>query len=170
MSLLTHPEIMNLVSTGAIRNADPANVNSVSLDVRLGPEVLIESTKLEPAFEPLALYEGDWVVEPGATIKVSTLEVFDLPPDIGAILRLRSGIANKRGLSLPGAEWGDPGWTNGAYTVTLTNRFRYRAAVLRPGECFAQIIFIRGSMAAPDEHSYAAKGNHNHTPTLREEV
>lgn len=63
MSLLTHLDILDLISAGVIKGADPARVNAASLDVTLGDEILIEdltrprrvdlASKGTPAMRPL---------------------------------------------------------------------------------------------------------------------
>lgn len=63
MSLLTHLDILDLISAGVIEGADPARVNAASLDVTLGAEILIEdltrprrvdlASKGTPAMRPL---------------------------------------------------------------------------------------------------------------------
>jgi deoxycytidine triphosphate deaminase len=175
MSFLTYNEIIQLVEDGNIIGADLDRVNSGSIDVHLSNDAKVEArdvifdqeTDQLISFQQLGLDQGKWIVEPGSLILVSTVEVFNLPLDIGAVLRLRSSIATKRGFALAGAEWGDPGWSNGAYTVAMQNRFQYHASILTPGEAFAQVIFLRADQPSPEHRSYAKLGNYNNTPTIR---
>jgi dCTP deaminase len=169
MSLITHVELMDLVRTGVIKNADPQNVNGASIDVRLGETMRVEHRQTGEV--NLALGEtvrmrkvplnkkGCWTLPPGGFALFETMETFDLPDDIAVEFKLRSSMA-RSGIDHALAGWADPGWHNSTLTMELRNNLSYTRLMLAPGLRIGQIVFWRGD-PVPGVASYRSKGRYN---------
>ncbi len=112
---LSYRELIRLIEDGVI-DADPANVNGASIDVRLGKEIKLERDKRDVGFVDLRdcknvgvdFYTLDIthgvLIQPGQFFLAHTVETFNLPNTICADFRLRSSIA-RCGLNALLANW-----------------------------------------------------------------
>ncbi len=170
--LLAYDEILELLRQGVVENASPELVNSTSLDITLGDSLLLEGGKSwngEPvdfrAREALNMWrapisqEEGYVLIPGEFILASSRQVFNLPLNISAELKLKSSVA-RSGITNLLAGWCDPGWHHSVMTLELQNCTRYHSIRIRPGDRIGQVVFFRHT-AVPAEHSYKVKGRYN---------
>ncbi|MGL5583740.1 MAG: dCTP deaminase, partial [Cetobacterium sp.] len=102
MTLLSAPRILDLINSNVI-TADPKNVNSASVDITIGDEVLIEDmatdgpididAKQSPAFTKVKIPPEGIIIYPGQCFLAHTNEYFNLPDNIAAEFVLRSSMA-----------------------------------------------------------------------------
>ena len=180
MSLLAHDEIKDLIDLEIVEYSEESLINSASLDIRIGMEILIERPL--PTYnpedrscglrrvslknrDPLNMItwnlktQGPFVLYPGEFILAHSHEVFNLPNHISAQYALKSSMA-RIGLEHLNAGWCDAGWNGSSLTLELTNITRYHEIVLEYLDKIGQLIFVRHK-AVKDEHSYASKGRYN---------
>lgn len=180
MSLLSHDEIEDLVDLEIVEYSDKALINSASLDIRIGMEILIERPL--PTYQaddskcglrrvslknrdPLNMItwnlktQGPFVLYPGEFILAHSHEVFNLPNHISAQYALKSSMA-RIGLEHLNAGWCDAGWNGSSLTLELKNITRYHEIVIEYLDKIGQLIFFRHK-AVKDEHSYASRGRYN---------
>ena len=172
--LLSYNELCDALDQGVLRNALRDNINGASIDVRLGPQLLIErpypindrpiidlAAKESPHFtpKPLDLY-GGWVLDPGDFVLAATIETFHLPNDICCEFKLKSSVA-RSGIEHSLAGWGDPGWSDATLTLELRNTLQHQALRLEPGMKIGQVIFWRLDTPVPDNASYSKRGQYN---------
>ena len=180
MSLLAHDEIKDLIDLEIVEYSEESLINSASLDIRIGMEILIErplstynpedrSCGLRRVSlknrDPLNMItwnlktQGPFVLYPGEFILAHSHEVFNLPNHISAQYALKSSMA-RIGLEHLNAGWCDAGWNGSSLTLELKNITRYHEIVLEYLDKIGQLIFFRHK-AVKDEHSYASKGRYN---------
>ena len=145
--ILSDVEIREICEAGAITPFDPSLVNSASLDVRLGHELLIESAESHE-FKPYPLCghtaDDPYPLRPGQFVLAPTIEVFNLPISCAAEFRLKSSRA-REGLDNALAMWIDPGFSNSVLTMELRNNRQLHSISLFPGMRIGQIVFHRMS-------------------------
>lgn len=103
--MLSYTELCELVEAGVIRGVRDGAINASSIDIHLGPMVLVEAYQKEERGpisyskrEPLLMRgvdisEGSFIIHPEQFILASSIETFHLPPDISAQYRLKSSMA-----------------------------------------------------------------------------
>jgi dCTP deaminase len=169
---LSYCDLMKLVEDGVI-DADPANVNGASIDVRLGREIKVERAKPDGDFGVVDLrhakecgvdfetvdISAGALIMPGQFFLAHTVETFNLPNTICADFRLRSSIA-RCGLNALLANWCDPGWHGAQLTLELHNVCQHNALLVTEGLKIGQMIFDRVE-AVPEDRSYATIGRYN---------
>ena len=115
---------------------DPDLVNPASIDVRVGPEMLVEVGPQK--FRPVSLTAGPVELEPGGFALVSTLEWLTVPNGYAVELRLKTGdVGSGFGQSTP--VWLDPGW-RGVGTMELRNATRHTPLRLECGMRLAELV------------------------------
>ena len=152
---------------GMVTPFDPELVNPASLDVRLGPTLLIESAEgLELVPYPLAGHteENPYLLKPGQFVLAQTVETFHLPDDIAAQFMLKSSRA-RSGLEHLMAGYCDPGWHGSVLTLELHNSRQLHPVALWPGMKIGQMVFHQ--MAATPQRSYAVTGRYNGDATVQ---
>lgn len=178
--LLSHDEIELLVENEVVEYADKDLINSASLDIRLGMEVLVERPlpQYDPKDTNLGLKQvtlrdrdplnmvsynlkdqGTFFLYPGEFILAHSHEIFNLPNHISAMYALKSSMA-RIGLEHLNAGWCDAGWHGSALTLELKNITRYHVIALNYLDKIGQMIFMRHMEVRP-EHSYASRGRYN---------
>ena len=129
MSLLSHDELKELICRGVIENvASTDQVNSASIDIRLGPRLLIETQAGEWSeksvidkdsleADEVILEEGHvYSLKPGEFVLGHSIELFNLPRNISAEYKLKSSMARL------GLEHLNAGWClSGDTKITLLN-------------------------------------------------
>ena len=172
--LISYLRLTELLTTGVI-DADLKNVNSSSIDITLGEELLIE---VEPKSHGLSELidisapnqnintmkwigqKGEaYILEPGQCVLGSSVETFNLPDTISAEYKLKSSMA-RNFLEHLNAGWCDAGWHGSKLTLELKNLCQYHALVLRPGMKIGQVVFFEHK-EVPSEFSYAKRGQYN---------
>lgn len=178
--LLSHDEIIDLLEVDVVEYAEPHLVNSSSLDIRLGLELLIERPSIGFNHDinkggldrvvlkdrtPLNMVphnfkkDGPFVLYPGEFILAHTHEVFNLPNHISASYALKSSMA-RIGLEHLNAGWCDAGWHGSVLTLELKNMTRCHEIVLNHLDLIGQICFFKHK-PVKDEDSYACRGRYN---------
>lgn len=171
--LISYNELCGFVERGVISPVDPKDINGTSIDVHLGPKILVEKPVNHMEFYPIVSLrdkqnihwmEVDITKEyydllPGEFILAHTVEVFDLPADISAEFKLNSSGA-RIGLDNALATWADPRWHGSTLTLELKNNTRYHVIRLHHGCRIGQMISHR-SEPVPEEKSYAVRGRYN---------
>ncbi len=184
MSMLSAPRLHQLIEEGVI-DALHENVNSASIDVRIGNKILIERADVEvvyddngfgravplvhlepidiaakqsPAFEEVEIPEEGLIIEPGQTFLAATMETFNLPNTISARFDLRSSVG-RCFLEHMQAGFADAGWHGAQLTMEFKNMNQYHRLLIKPGMRVGQMIFFEHEDAGAD--SYALKGNYN---------
>jgi dCTP deaminase len=122
--------------TGAISPYDPDLLNSASLDVTLGEDVLIEEAT---GFEPVSI-KGGTMVLPNVFLLACTQEVFNLPSNISCEFHLKSSRARDG--------WGHvlsamvaPGFAGSSLTLELKNYTRFQKLPLFAGARIGHVVF-----------------------------
>lgn len=167
--LLSYHHLRHIVEADILEGALPENINSASIDVRLGNTILFESfidhvadlSIKQPADLQQVILEDDeyYDLKPGEFILAQTVEKFNLPKHIACEFRLKSTAA-RNGLDQALAVWCDPGWYGSVLTIELKNNLRHQTLRLRPGMKIGQVVFFQ-CFPVPDEASYAVKGQYN---------
>jgi dCTP deaminase len=140
---------------------DEKLLNPASLDVRLGPNLMIE-VRDQPELMRIDISErtedDPYLLLPGEVCLAETIEQFDLPDDVSAEFVLKSSRARDfYGHMLAG--WCDPGWHGSKLTLELKNERRYHPLPLYPNLKIGQMVFFR--MSAIPLKSYALTGHYN---------
>jgi len=171
MSLLSYNRLCELVEQGVITNVKHEQINAGSIDITLGPKLLVETgiedrprlvdfTKRESlSFDEVFLADGPFVLGPGDFCLASSEQVFHLPDNICAEYKLKSSMA-RIGLEHLNAGWADAGWHGSVLTLELTNVTRFHSHLLRVGMPIGQMVFFECE-PVPADRSYAARGRYN---------
>jgi len=173
MTILSYTEIIDLIEDGVIENAEYDCVNSASLDLHLGPVLLLEGDvsqgpdNLKYLNKKSALIHqqitldtnGMYAMAPGEFLLAHTREIFHLPNDISAEYKLKSSMA-RLGLDHLNAGWCDAGWNGSVLTLELKNVTNRHRIVLTNGDKIGQIVFYR-HREVPMDKSYATRGSYN---------
>jgi dCTP deaminase len=182
--ILNHDQILReIVQNGVVENALAENINSASLDIRIGEFILMESKASavsHAGYFPkiLSLKERDalttervnlkekgcFILHPGQFILAQSIEVFHLPLDISAEYKLKSSMA-RIGLEHLNAGWCDAGWNNSVLTLELRNLTTYHEIELCYGDKIGQMIFYKHN-AVDLDNSYSRKGTYNGDRTV----
>lgn len=165
--LLGYTDIVAIIQGGVIQKADIANVNSASLDIRLGKTILVETgeefqrTVWLGKKDSLSMKEWElpYILKPGEFILASSQETFFLPPHISAEYKEKSSMA-RIGLDHAKAGWCDAGWIGSVLTLELKNISQHHSIGLREGDKIGQMVFFWHS-AVPADKSYAVRGRYN---------
>ena len=165
--ILADWQIRSRCEGGMITPFDPALLNPASLDVRLGPTLLIESAQ-SPGLVPYPLHRHSqgkpYELLPGQFVLAQTMEVFHLPDDLAAQFMLKSSRA-REGLEHLMAGYCDPGWHGSVLTLELHNSRQLWPVKLWPGMKIGQIVFHL--MAERPINSYAQTGRYNLDSTVQ---
>lgn len=179
MSLLSSPRLHQLIEEGVI-TALHDNVNSASIDIRIGDKILVEDinndcsfrggvieihpepididAKQSPAFRERIIPEEGLIIEPGQAFLAHSMEFFNLPNTISAQFILRSSMG-RCFLNHMMAGFADAGWNGSQLTMEFVNQTRYHRLLIKPGMRVGQMLFFEHEDCGED--SYAIKGNYN---------
>jgi len=145
---------------------DEKLLNPASLDLRLGPNLMIE-VRDQPELMRIDIStrtkDDPYLLLPGEVCLAETVEQFNLPESISAQFVLKSSRARDfYGHMLAG--WADPGWHGSKLTLELKNERRYHPLPLYPNLKIGQMVFFR--MSAVPLKSYALTGHYNNHDTV----
>ena len=178
--LLSAPQLHQLIDDGVI-DALHENVNSASIDVRIGSEILVEQSpawdweqpdsrihavpvdiaaKQSPNFTKVTIPEEGYVIQPGECFLASTVETFNLPDTISGQFIERSTVA-RCFLEHMQAGWADAGWHGAQLTMEFKNMNQFHSLLIKPGMRIGQMVFFQHESVG--ENSYAVKGSYNNT-------
>ena len=140
---------------------EPALLNPASLDVRLGPDLLVEAHDT-PDMRSISIGNttptSPFLLCPGEFVLAHTVELFNIPDDVCARFMLKSSRA-REGLNHLMAGFADCGFHSSSMTLELTNARRLHPVPLWNGMRVGQMIFEL--MAAPPSRTYALSGRYN---------
>lgn len=173
--LLSGNEILELIREKGLitykdgREFDEKHVNAASVDVTLGPVIMVEQDAEEvvdvykrgvptPYTSIMLGKETEYHMEPGEFILAQTNEIFNLPSDISARFILKSTAA-RNGLDQADAGWCDAGWNGSVLTLELRNNLRFNKIRLERDTRIGQLVFFRHKDA--NDKSYANLGSYN---------
>lgn len=154
--LLSGHEIEKLILDGYIKNARQDAINGASLDLHLDGTFYVDDWKSSGGFRKI---KNEIQIEPGQFCLASTREIFYLPDDVAAEVKLRSSWA-RLGLNHLLAGWCDPGWHGSALTLEFHNVRRFFSITLMKNDSPVQMVFFRLSSPA-GKYSYRNKGRYN---------
>lgn len=182
--LLSAPQLHQLIEDGVI-DALHENVNSASIDVRIGDEILLEephyttisnehghseavggvnptpvdiSAKESPTFVKIKIPEEGIIIEPGQCFLAHTVETFNLPDTISGQFIERSTVA-RCFLEHLQAGWADAGWHGAQLTMEFKNMNNFHRLLIKPGMRIGQMVFFQHETVGED--SYSVKGSYN---------
>lgn len=179
---LNRYEIHDMIARGQIIGADLANVNAASLNVRLGPEFMLEASEpwskgqlmrprticnfserhLPGKLPKMISIAGSVILTPHTFCLASIVERLVLPLNIAAHVMLRSSAA-RMGIDHSLAGFCDPGY-DGHLTLELHSRLHNHGIRLQEGDSICQIVFER-IRPVRDGDGYAGKYNGDKGPT-----
>ena len=177
MTILAYDELVHLLDSGVIQDGKHCAVGGSSIDIHLGRTIIIERSPIDgygvidyrerDQFYGTkgVMYEDGFDIFPGQFILAHTVEKFDIPLNLSALLRTKSSMG-RIGLEHLDAGWVDPGFS-GALTLELTNTLRHHAIRIRPGDAIGQLVFFRHEMVEYD-NSYKAKGRYSGSDTVEQ--
>jgi dCTP deaminase len=165
--LLSHDALVGLLAKGLLLNAEKDQVNSASIDIRLGKRIMVEAAGGVVSLQDrnpmntvtLGMSESGYLLRPGEFILAQSLEVFNLPINISAEYKLKSSLA-RIGLEHLNAGWCDAGWHGSVLTLELKNMTQHHHIHIHPGDRIGQVVFFLHDKV-PFEASYAARGRYN---------
>jgi dCTP deaminase len=156
-------EIQALCRNGVIQGHDAALIGPASIDVRLGPEIMIETPE-SPELQRFSIAdtskENPYMIAPQEFFLAHTVEKFFIPSSLCVEFRLKSS-RGREGLSHALAVFCDPGFTNSHLTLELHSIRRYHSVAVWSGMPIGQMIFAK--MDAIPEKSYAITGRYNNS-------
>lgn len=167
MSVLADWEIRSLCEASQmVWPFDEKLLNPASLDVRLGPNLMVE-VREQPELMRIDISDrtedDPYLLLPGEVCLAETVEQFNLPENISAQFVLKSSRARDfYGHMLAG--WLDPGYHGSKLTLELKNERRHHPLPLYPNLKIGQIVFFR--MSAVPLKSYALTGHYNNHKTV----
>jgi dCTP deaminase len=171
MSLISYLELLDLVEQDVIEGVDFEDVNGSSIDVHLGPTILVERYSEGRQIVSLQAKEqmgvlshvmpagGYYDLRPGEFILAHTVEKFNMPAGISAEFKLNSSGA-RIGLENALATWCDPHWHGSVLTLELKNFSQFHTIRLHNGCRIGQMIFHR-SADVPVDRGYSVRGRYN---------
>lgn len=175
--LLSYNELKAEVQNKVLSPVPDERVNASSIDVTLGPALLLEkrptsatggkllflrdrTPMVHVEYPHLSECTHGYVLKPGQFVLAQTAETFNMPLDMSGEFRMKSSAA-RMGLSHALAVWIDPGWTGSVLTLELHNVTQHQHIVLQLGDPIGQVIFHRHA-PVPEAASYKARGAYNH--------
>ena len=166
MTVLADYQIRALCESGMVTPFDPALLNPASLDLRLGSNILIESSEgpdLVPYCIASCTPENPYRMVPGQFILAEAEPIFNLPNCIAAQFVLKSSRA-REGLQHLLAGWCDPGWNGSRLTLELKNVRQLHWVGIWPGLKIGQMKFLK--MDSTPLASYGKVGRYNGDATV----
>lgn len=149
-------DLDSLARAGTILKYANRTVNPASLDIHLGPLVLVEEAPVghrvisyrnreRLAMREVDLRQGPLVLRPGQFILAATIERLAMPNDLTCLLRIKSSMG-RIGFEHLDAGWVDPGF-EGALTLEYKNLTEHHSIELQWGDpigqlCFAPVEFV----------------------------
>lgn len=160
--LLSGPQIASLLENGVIADADKANINAASLDVRLGDYALInmgdDETIINPAdkrADQFKRVELPYLLPPREFMLAFTRETVNLPDNLSAQVVTKSSAA-RIGLDHATAGFCDAGFS-GQITLEFVNHSR-NSIIIHPNAKLVQLKFYPHEDAGV--YSYRHKGQY----------
>ena len=180
MSILAYDELIRLLEIGVIKGGRRSAVGGTSVDLHLGPRILIESCnpnelgelpvldyreRTPLSIEPYEMDDDGYILQPGEFILAHSVESFDVPLNMSAMLRCKSSMG-RMGFEHLDAGFVDPGF-EGVLTFEFVNVLRYHAIRIRPGDSVGQLIWHRHA-AVDYDNSYKVRGRYSGSDTVEQ--
>ena len=175
--LLSHNRLVQLAMAGVINGVKDEHINSASIDITLGKNILIERRPLDGEAkislknrDPLFMgphnleQDGPYALHPGQFILAQSDQIFNLPPNISCEYKLKSSMA-RIGLEHLNAGWCDAGWHGSVLTLELKNMTSFHWIELEAGVGIGQMVFYEHE-EVPADRSYAVRGRYNKDQTV----
>ena len=124
---------------GLVEPFDPELINPASIDVTLGPDILVENDHGD--FTPVSIQDNDFYMPPGAFVLAATAEWVRVPNNLEAVFQLKSS-RGREGYEHALAGYIDPGF-HGRVTLELSNLRRFKELPLRAGMRIGQLRFAK---------------------------
>ena len=170
MTILSYLELVDLADRQVITPVSNEAINSASIDIHMGPIILIEKGSPQSIkrldkkdsldIERVDLGEnGEYCLAPGEFLLAQSREVFNLPNNISAEYKLKSSMA-RLGLDHLNAGWCDSGWNGSVLTLELKNTTQRHRIILKVGDRIGQMVFFQHT-PVPADKSYAVRGSYN---------
>lgn len=140
MSSIVDHQIRQLCrDMGLVEPFDPELINPASIDVTLGPDILVENDHGD--FTPISIQDNDFYMPPGAFVLAATAEWVRVPNNLEAVFQLKSS-RGREGYEHALAGYIDPGF-HGRVTLELSNLRRFKELPLRAGMRIGQLRFAK---------------------------
>ncbi len=174
--MLSYNEIKQLCELGVVEGYKELAINSTSLDIHLGPTILVERGSESGSqvvdyrarerlnMVEVTIPEGGYCLRPGEFILAHSEEIFHLPNNIDAEYYLKSSMA-RIGLENLHAGHCDPGWHGSTLTLELKNMTQFHTIRLRTGDPIGQMLFFQVT-PVPDSKSYKSVGRYNNDKSV----
>jgi dCTP deaminase len=163
MAVLNDEALHLRAKAGLVKPYHPEAVNPASIDLHLGPDLLLETVdEAGPGFTLYQLAElhseaDPFLLQPGQFILAATAEQVDLHDDLSGQVQLKSSVA-RQGLEHLMAGWIDPGF-RGTITLELHNSRQHRPVRLWAGMPVVQLVLLL--MHDRPRQSYRETGRYN---------
>ena len=173
--LKSYDELAVIAQCGFIRGVREGAINGASIDIHLGPEIIIEDNMRGavvdfrrrdplPGRKITMPDEDGYVLQPGEFVLAQSVEVFNLPDYLAAEYKCKSSMA-RIGLDNANAGFCDPNWQGSVLTLELKNITRETPIRIRPGDAIGQMVFF-SCAPVPYNQSYAARGRYNNDASV----
>ena len=158
MSTLADHQLLRLCrERGLVEPFDPEFINPASIDVRLGPTLILEGG------EKVDIENGVYVMEPGEFLLAHTIEYVRVPSELECIFNLKSS-RGREGYEHLMAAYIDPGFI-GRVTLELVNVNRYHRLPLEHGMRIGQLRFAK--VDSCPMRSYAVTGRYQNDQNVQ---
>ncbi len=179
--ILNASKIAKLLDDKVVENAEYSNINSASIDLRLGRYILVEEMPQEQmrtghckivslknkealTMRKVDILETSFLLRPGQFILAETIEIFNLPLNLSCEYKLKSSMA-RIGLEHLNAGWCDAGWHGSVLTLEFRNLTTFHEIELCYGDKIGQMVFFPHDEVEYDD-SYAVRGRYNKLSTV----
>ena len=140
---------------GLVEPFDPEMVNPASIDVTLGPKILVENDHGE--FTEFDIEKQEFWMPPGAFVLAATAEWVRIPCNLECCFQLKSTVG-RLGYNHALAGYIDPGFS-GRITLELKNYRRFKELPLSAGMRIGQLRFAR--LDSSPIRPYSMTGRYN---------
>lgn len=157
MATITDHQIRALCrEQGLVEPFVPELVNPASIDVTLGPTLLVEGKPGEDRWVEVDITNGVYSLEPGEFVLAHTQEWVRVPISLECVFNLKSS-RGREGYQHLLAAYIDPGF-HGRVTLELVNVNRYHRLPLEHGMRIGQLRF--STLDTLPHRSYATTGRY----------
>ena len=141
---------------GLVEPFDPDMVNPASIDVTLGPTILVEGRPGQERWVEVDIEHGVYSLQPGEFVLAHTAELIRVPSNLECVFNLKSS-RGREGFDHLMAAYIDPGF-QGRVTLELVNVNRFHRLTLEHGMRIGQLRFSKVDQIPM--RSYAVTGRY----------
>ena len=157
MATLVDHQLRNLCKMrGLVEPYTPEMINPASIDVTLGPTLLVEGRPGRERWVEVDIENGVYSLEPGEFVLAHTAELVRVPNNIECVFNLKSS-RGREGYEHLMAAYIDPGF-QGRVTLEICNVNRFHRLPLEHGMRIGQLRFSQ--LDAVPMRSYAVTGRY----------